>query len=356
MVTVDVVNNSNEVKEEWDHFLEGSKNASFGSLFDWKILYEETFGFKTFYLSIKEDNKLIGILPLVLIKSPLIGKGSFLVSTPYVTQSGLCLNREQFDLLPLIYTLKKLIKDCRAKYVELRQLFPYPSDTLIMRKNFFTFHLDLSHGVEGLWKGFSSEVRNRIRKAQKSGVEVKTGQDIHFIKGFYKVFSKRMKELSFPNYPKDYMEAIMKIFYNRSRIVLVLFKGKVIGGMLVISFKNTLSMPYVASLVEYNHLCPNNLLYWEAIQQAIQGGHTIFDMGRSREGTGTFQFKKKLGAVPVQLYYQYLSPEGEKGDIKNLFDMEGSPLFNIYSSIWRRLPTPFTNLIGGYLIRQLYIA
>lgn len=355
MVSVDVVK-SEDIKEKWDFFLQESKNASFASLFDWKIIYEEVFGFETFYLLIQEEEKLRGILPLVLIKSPLIGKGSFLISTPYLTQSGLCLNGVSLDPTPVINTLSKLVKDCGARYVEIRQIVPFVSDKLFTRKDNFTFQIDLSQGEEKLWEGFTPKVRNQIRKAQKSGIEIITGKDKYFINGFYQVFSKRMKELSFPAYPKSYIEAIVKILNNNSKIILALYKGKIIGGMLLISFRDTLSNPYTATLVEYNSLCPNNLMYWEAIKQGAREGFSILDMGRSQEGSSTYQFKKQWGASAVQLYYQYLFSEKEKGDKERFFSLKESPLFNIYSSVWRRLPTPFANLIGGYLVKQLYTA
>ncbi len=355
MVIVDVVNN-NEIKEKWNGFLKESGNASFASLFDWKTIYEDVFGFKTFYLLIKENEKLRGVLPLVLIKSPLIGRGSFLVSTPYLTQSGLCSNGNQFDTLPLINRLKELMKDCRARYVEIRQIVSYPSDIFFTRKDNFTFYLNLSSGVDGLWNGFSPKVRNQIRKAQKSGIEVITGNDRGFVNDFYRVFSKRMKELSFPTYPMSYIEAIIKNFNKNSKIILALYKGKIIGGMLLISFKDILSVPYAATLIEYNPLCVNDLIYWEAIQHGVKEGFSFFDMGRSQKGRGTYHFKEKWGAAPVQLYYQYLFAEGDKGDKENLFNPEGSPLFNIYSFVWRNLPTPVANLFGRYLIKQLYTA
>ncbi|HLA48543.1 MAG TPA: hypothetical protein VJ084_04900, partial [Nitrospinota bacterium] len=140
MVTADVVN-SDEVKEEWNRFLSESENASFASLFDWKAVYEEVFGFKTFYILIKDDKKIRGILPLILIKSPLIGKGSFLISTPYITQSGICLNGFSVDPTPVIDRLSQLIKDCGARYVEIRQIIPFMSDTLFTRKDNFTFQI-----------------------------------------------------------------------------------------------------------------------------------------------------------------------------------------------------------------------
>ena len=355
MVTADVVN-SDEVKEEWNRFLSESENASFASLFDWKAVYEEVFGFKTFYILIKDDKKIRGILPLILIKSPLIGKGSFLISTPYITQSGICLNGFNVDPTPVIDRLSQLIKDCGARYVEIRQIIPFMSDTLFTRKDNFTFQIDLSKGAEKLWEGFTPKVRNQIRKAQKSGIEIVTGKDKYFIDSFYHVFSKRMKELSFPAYPKRYIESIIKNFNNNSRIILARYKGKVIGGMLLISFSDTLSNPYAATLVEYNSLCPNNLMYWEAIQQGARDGFSVFDMGRSQAGRGTYEFKKQWGAEPIQLYYQYLFAEDEKENREKFFNLEESPLFNIYSFVWRRLPTTVTNFIGNYLVKQLYTA
>jgi FemAB-related protein (PEP-CTERM system-associated) len=355
MVNVDVVN-SDGVKEEWNRFLSESENASFASLFNWKTVYEEVFGFKTFYLLINDAQKIRGILPLVLIKSPLIGKGSFLISTPYITQSGICLNGLNIDPTPVIDRLKQLIKDCGARYVEIRQVVPFVSDKFFTRKDNYTFQIDLSKGVEKLWDGFSPKVRNQIRKAQKSGIEIATGKDKRFIDSFYKVFSERMKELSFPAYPKSYIESIVENFSDSSKILLILHKGKVIGGMLLISFKDTISNPYAATLVEYNSLCPNNLMYWEAIQHGAREGFSIFDMGRSQEGRGTYNFKKQWGAVPVQLYYQYIFAEGEDLNVEKLFNLEGSPLFNVYSFIWQRLPTPVANFIGNYLVKQLYTA
>ena len=355
MVTADVVN-SDEVKEEWNRFLSESENASFASLFDWKAVYEEVFGFKTFYILIKDDKKIRGILPLILIKSPLIGKGSFLISTPYITQSGICLNGFNVDPTPVIDRLSQLIKDCGARYVEIRQIIPFMSDTLFTRKDNFTFQIDLSKGAEKLWEGFTPKVRNQIRKAQKSGIEIATGKDKYFIDSFYHVFSERMKELSFPAYPKRYIESIIKNFNNNSRIILARYKGKIIGGMLLISFSDTLSNPYAATLVEYNSLCPNNLMYWEAIQQGARDGFSVFDMGRSQAGRGTYEFKKQWGAEPIQLYYQYLFAEDEKENREKFFNLEESPLFNIYSFVWRRLPTTVTNFIGNYLVKQLYTA
>ena len=71
-------------------------------------------------------------------------------------------------------------------------------------------------------------------------------------------------------------------------------------------FKNTLEIPWASSISDYKNLCPNNMLYWEAIRFAIRNGLNRLDFGRSTPNEGTYNFKKQWGAKPVQLYWQYL--------------------------------------------------
>ena len=54
-------------------------------------------------------------------------------------------------------------------------------------------------------------------------------------------------------------------------------------------------MPWASSLRDYNTLCPNMLLYWDAIQLHRRALPQVFDMGRSTPNEGTFKFKAAVG-------------------------------------------------------------
>ncbi len=51
-------------------------------------------------------------------------------------------------------------------------------------------------------------------------------------------------------------------------------------------------------------------MYWELMCHAARAGFRIFDFGRSREGTGAYNFKRHWGFEPVPLPYQYILAEG----------------------------------------------
>src|SRR4029450_12220248 len=65
------------------------------------------------------------------------------------------------------------------------------------------------------------------------------------------------------------------------------------------------SIRVLTSLREHRALCPNHLMYWSIIQQAIADGRRVFDFGRSTPNDGTFAFMEQWGALPEQLFWEY---------------------------------------------------
>lgn len=88
--------------------------------------------------------------------------------------------------------------------------------------------------------------------------------------------------------------------------------------------------------------CPNQVLYWEAIQRAIARGLRRFDFGRSQWGSPTFRFKEQWGAQPVPLHYQYVLGTAKR--FPTLDDQKGS--LDLATKLWKRLPLPLAALLG----------
>src|SRR5205823_1737294 len=70
-------------------------------------------------------------------------------------------------------------------------------------------------------------------------------------------------------------------------------------------------VPWASSIRAFNALCPNHLLYWEAIQHAAQGQCRLFDFGRSTPNEGTYRFKEQWGARPLALCWEYSLLSGQ---------------------------------------------
>jgi hypothetical protein len=90
-------------------------------------------------------------------------------------------------------------------------------------------------------------------------------------------------------------------------------------------------------------------MYWQLLCHAARGGYRVFDFGRSREGTGSYDFKRHWGFEPVPLPYQYILMNGQP-----MPDVSPSnPKFRIATDAWKRLPLPVANVLGPRLARFL---
>jgi serine/alanine adding enzyme len=108
-------------------------------------------------------------------------------------------------------------------------------------------------------------------------------------------------------------------------------------------------LPWASSIREFNSLCPNVLLYWDAIQYAQSTGAPVFDMGRSTPGEGTFKFKAQWGAEPVPLHWEYqlLTP----GEMPNV--SPANPKFQLAIALWQKLPISLTTRVGPMIVRAI---
>src|SRR3990170_2483929 len=79
----------------WDDFLEEAPGASFYHLFAWKEINEKSFGHRTFYLAAIDDGRIVGVFPLVYVRSRLFGK--ILCSMPFVNFGGPCAISEETE-------------------------------------------------------------------------------------------------------------------------------------------------------------------------------------------------------------------------------------------------------------------
>jgi FemAB-related protein (PEP-CTERM system-associated) len=208
--------------------------------------------------------------------------------------------------------------------------------------------LDLEKDSDSQWRGFNAKLRNQIRKAEKSGLRTAFGR-LELLEGFYDVFARNMRDLGTPVYTQDFFRNLLTTFAGSTRVIAVRLEGRTIAAGIISWFRNVVEMPWASSIRDHRGLCPNNLLYWEAIKQAIAMGCGKFDFGRSTPGEGTFKFKEQWGAKPVQLHWQYLLKEG-----KELPELSTkNPKYEMAIKLWQKLPVGLTRLVGPPIVRNI---
>jgi FemAB-related protein (PEP-CTERM system-associated) len=330
---------------EWDSFVRAHPCSTNYHQYGWRKIIEKSFGHNTYYLAAKNQNdEICGILPLVHLKSRLFG--SFLVSLPFLNYGGLLCNEVDARKV-LLEKTNSLLRDLKARYSELRHINSC-IDGLDSKHHKVTMILCLEKDESAQWKALDAKVRNQVRKAEKCGLITITGH-LDLLNGFYEVFCRNMRDLGTPVYSKDFFRNILSIFPETTRIISVTLDGKTVASSILTWYRDTLEVPWASSIRDYREMCPNNLLYWEAIRFAINNTSQRFDFGRSTPDEGTYRFKKQWGAKPSQLYWQYILEPGHIIPELN----PNNPKYELAIKIWQRLPLAITNVLGPTIVKNI---
>jgi FemAB-related protein (PEP-CTERM system-associated) len=202
------------------------------------------------------------------------------------------------------------------------------------------------HGVD--WSSLDKKVRNQVRKAEKSGLTIDSGGP-ELLNAFYAVFARNMRDLGTPVYGRELFAQVLNAFPTSARIHVVRLGTVPVAAGLTVRSRGRLEIPWASSIRDYNPLCPNHLLYWGAIQYAIETGCDVFDFGRSSPEAGTFKFKEQWGAQPLPLHWEYcLNGSSALPDTS-----PDNPKYSLLVSTWKRLPTPIATLIGPHIVRSI---
>jgi hypothetical protein len=78
-------------------------------------------------------------------------------------------------------------------------------------------------------------------------------------------------------------------------------------------------------------------------------GVLVFDYGRSKRGTGSFDFKRNWGFEPAPLVYEYLLLKRDSIPQNNPLN----PKYRAFISLWQHLPRSLVNRLGPPIARLL---
>ena len=172
---------------------------------------------------------------------------------------------------------------------------------------------------------------------------------MELLEDFYKVFLVNMRELGSPVHSAQLMRHVLSEFGEHCRIVMVYKSEEPVASALVVGFHKVLRNPWASSLRKYATLSPNMLLYLRMLEYACDKGYRVFDFGRSTKGEGTYKFKEQWGAVPVPLYWYYISLDGKS------LDPEGAGVKRLEAAryYWRKLPLIVTKVVGPRIRKHI---
>jgi CelD/BcsL family acetyltransferase involved in cellulose biosynthesis len=90
-------------------------------------------------------------------------------------------------------------------------------------------------------------------------------------------------------------------------------------------------------------------MYWEVMRRACEQGYRIFDLGRSKIGTGSYAFKCNWGFKPNPLVYQFRLAHGRSvPDLNPL-----NPKLAFVVAAWKRLPLSVATRLGPLIVKGI---
>lgn len=334
-----------EDKMVWDNYVFNHENASAYHRFAWQEAVHSTYNHKVMGLIAREytTEKVVGVLPAVLMKTPLLGKK--LCSLPFCDVGYAIADSDEIQNQLIEYLIQQGATT-GSKHVEVRDIAATPEETKLLANKKVRMLLPLPSDSHALMASFKSKLRSQIRKAEKNGLTVQLGLSRVLIDDFYKVYTQNMRDLGSPVHAKRWFQNIVSA-YGDNCIVSVVYKDDIaIGGGLVIKNNTQASIPWASTLRDYNRLAPNMLLYWSLLAHCADNDISTFDFGRSTYEEGTYRFKKQWGATPQLLDWQV---DGKSNSLTNetASDTTPSKVRPAIESVWRKLPLNLTITVGS---------
>jgi len=327
----------------WNEFVDRSPDATFFHLAEWKSVIECAFGHETHFLYAERNGRIEGILPLAQVKSRLFGHS--LVSTPFCVYGGpVAQNQDALD--ELRQAACSLAQKLQVDTLELRNTRPANSDWPT-KDLYVTFRKQIDSDNDLNMKAIPRKQRAMVRKGIAAGM---VSEADSCWRRLYKVYAESLRNLGTPVFSARYFEILQQAFDDRCRIMMVTFEGLDVAGVMSFYFRDQVLPYYGGSTSNSRNIQGvNDFMYWELMRRSAEDGCRLFDFGRSKKGTGSFNFKKNWGFTPEPLYYEYYLVKSDV--IPEVNPM--NPRYRFLINSWKKLPVPVTNTLGPFLARNL---
>lgn len=327
----------------WDEFVMSVPDGTFFHLSGWKSIVEQVFRHRTRYLLAERGGRIIGVLPLAEVRSRLFGHS--VSSLPFCVYGG-CAVADEGAIAPLHDAAAEFAGETGADYLELRN-FASREPAWPRQDLYVTFRKVIDPDVEANMLAIPRKQRAMVRKGIKAGLRTEVDATVD---RFFDLYADNVHRHGTPPFPKRYFEVLKASFGDRCEPLIVLDgEGRPVSGVLSFYFRDEVLPYYAGDVTAARDLAANDFKYWDLMRRACERGCRIFDYGRSKRGTGSFDFKKNWGFEPTPLSYEYQLLNVDRVPENNPLN----PKYQLFIRAWRRMPRPVVNAIGPWIVRNL---
>ncbi len=341
-MTEDVKNLGPDSAAAWDRFVDDWPGAGFFHRAGWKTVIQSSYGHDCHFTYVERDGQITGVLPLVHVKSRLFGNA--LISNAFCIDGGPVGDAPACRVLTT--KAEQLADRLGVDYLEYRGSVPVDPGWRTRNDLYAGFRKELDTDPEALLAAIPRKRRAVVRKGIDAGLaaEVDAG-----VERFYPVYAASVRDLGTPVFPRRYFANLVETFGNDCEILSVTQNGRVVASVLSFFFRDQVLPYYAGGVGPARDVGAYDFMYWQVMRRAVARGCRVFDFGRSKFGTGAFDYKRHWGFEPSPLSYAYrLKPGSQMPDVNPL-----NPKYRLAIAVWKRLPLPIANRLGPLLAAGL---
>jgi FemAB-related protein (PEP-CTERM system-associated) len=329
-------------RPSWDAFVRDCPQATFFHLSAWQEIFEEVFDHRSWYLSAQRAGRIIAVLPLAQIKSPL--SGNHLSSLPFCAYGGIAGDETARPLLEA--RAERLARELGVDFTEYRNVVACNEDW--PRQDLYaTFRKQIEADDEANMLAIPRKQRAMVRK----GINNKLQSSIDDgVERFFALYSDNVRRHGTPALPRRLFEVLHDRFGDDCEVLTVSDAGgKPLSSVLSFYFRDEVLPYYAGDDLAARSVAANDWKYWELMRHASRRGCRVFDYGRSKHDTGPWHFKKHWGFEPQPLSYEYRLYNRDSVPQNNPLN----PKFRLFVALWKRLPLGVANALGPMIVRHL---
>ena len=329
-------------RQGWNEFVRAHPEGTLFHLAEWQDVLREAFGHQPYFLLAERDGKIQGVLPLVLVSSLLFGRS--LISTPFCVYGGiLCTDANVHR--ELTEHACALARRLNVDYLELRNRRRQYPDWPV-KDLYVTFRKEIAPEAETNMAAIPRKQRAMVRKGIQKSLRSRVDDDTA---DHYALYCESLRNLGTPVFAKKYLDTLRRVFKDACEILTVVHEQVPVASVLSFYFRDEVLPYYGGGSAAARSLAASDFMYWEVMERARQRGLRLFDYGRSKRESGSFDFKVHWGFEPEPLHYEYYLVRAKT--MPNLSPT--NPKYSRAIRLWRRMPLGVTQWLGprlaGYL-------
>lgn len=330
---------------EWDRAVAGLPGATFFHGRAWAQVLGEVYGFSPQYLVAESGGATTGVLPLMEVNSWCTGRRG--ISLPFTDRCPPAAEDPQ-TRQQLLTAAIALGRGSGWRYCELRgggEAIGAPPSI-----SYYQHVIPLGPDPQVAWNRFDGSVRQGVRRAEKSGVQIEFSASPEAVRAFYTLHCRTRQRHGLPPPPRRFFDAIQRHILARGhgQVVLARHDGAAIAGAVYFHFGRTALYKFGASDDRFLPLRPNNLVMWRAVEWYAQHGFESVDLGRtSLTNAGLRRFKQSLGSSEHPIDYTRYDYR------RGWFVTSPDQTAGLHTLLFRHLPLPLSRWFGALAYKHV---